>query len=520
MNRATAGRWSLSVRLGWRLASVMLLAMLLAATAVAWRAIATVEELDDSALQDQIRLIAARLPGKPDAAGRINLPEDLLAPFRASDGDNVFLIYDGARLAGSSDPDAAARLAPLLHQPVKIGFFRVPTMAGHAHGMVGLAAEAGPWRVVVLQGREQTAVLLDSLMGSFLIGAVWLLLPIGAVTVLVGVLTLRRGLRPLLEASAAAALVGPDRPGARLPLARLPAEVAPLVQAVNDALARLEQALAAQRRFVAEAAHALRTPLAVLTARLDGLEEQPEMAALRHDTDRMARLVGQLLRMARLEGLPLDVTQPLDLRAAAVEAITGLVPLALRGGVELALLDGPPLPGLRGNQPAVVLAITNLLENALAHAPGGTTVEVVITPPATVAVLDRGPGVAAAHRARIFGRFERGPVARDGGAGLGLAIVAEIAAAHRGTIHVAERAGGGAAFVLVLDPGGLAASDHGSNQILPMQPAGNEHARQMADDQPEQYVGGQVVQPAHPVDAEEPVSLGQKTTDRDDQQRG
>ncbi len=465
MTSATPERaWSLSVRLGWRLAAVTLVAILLAATAVAWRAIATVHELDDSALQDQVRLIASRLPPDPQRTGQITLPEDLVAPFRASDGDNVFMIYAGDRLLGASDPAAAARLAPLLPHAFDGGFFRLPALPEHEHGMIGLMAKTGPWHVVVLQGREQTTVLLDSLMENFLVGSAWLLLPIVVATIVVGVLTLRRGLRPLRRVSAAAASVGPAQPGARLPVTALPEEIVPLVRAMNDALTRLEQALVAQRRFVAEAAHALRTPLAVLTARMDLLDDQPGVEELRQDADRMARLVGQLLRMARLEGLPLDVTQRVDLHAVAVEAITGLVPLALRDNVDLALRENPPVPPVRGNHAALVLAVTNLLENALSHAPPGTAVEVDVTPPATITVLDRGPGVPPALRERIFERFERGPAPPDGGAGLGLAIVAGIATAHGGTVHVMEPTGGGAAFVIALQQDKFSTNDRGGCQ--------------------------------------------------------
>ena len=478
--------WSLSARLGWRLAAVMLAAILLAAASVVWRTVATVHELDDSALQNQVRLIAAQLPATPDSQ-RIALPEELVAPFRASDGDNIFLVYSGERVVAASDRNAAAALAPYLPGQRRRGFFRVPVTAGHDRGMIGLASAAGPWRVVVLQGREQTSVLLDSLMENFFVGAVWLLLPIGVAMVLVGVLTLRLGLRPLRQVSAAATLIGPTQPGARLPVMPLPWEVAPLVHAVNEALTRLEQALTVQRRFMAEAAHALRTPLAVLTARLDALDGQPETDTLRHDVDRMTRLVGQLLRMARLEGLPLDMAGAVDLHAVAVEAITDLAPLAVQRGVELALLDSQAVPRVRGNYAALVLALTNLIENALSHAPVGSVVEVAITPPATIAVLDRGPGVPTADRERIFGRFERGTAPTGGGAGLGLAIVAEIAAAHGGSIRAAARADGGVAFVLMLKRDGLGTGDHRDDKVFPVHQSGHGHGREMASDQPGQY---------------------------------
>jgi two-component system OmpR family sensor kinase len=169
--------------------------------------------------------------------------------------------------------------------------------------------------------------------------------------------------------------------------------------------------------------------------------------ALRRDTDRMTRLVAQLLRMTRLESLPLDVTQRVDLHAVAAEAITDLAPLGLGRRVALALL-GESAVSVRGNHPALVLAVTNLVENAIGYAPAGSTVEVAVARPGRVAVLDRGPGIPAEHRPRILQPFERGPAAREGGAGLGLAIVAEIAAAHGGTIRVEARPGGGAAFLL------------------------------------------------------------------------
>lgn len=258
-------------------------------------------------------------------------------------------------------------------------------------------------------------------------------------------------------ASAAAAAIGPARPGARLPETDLPAEIAPLVSAVNQALARLESALAAQRRFVGNAAHSLRTPLAVLMARIDALQDSMEAQRLRQDADRMARLVGQMLQMARIDGVPLDISERVDLHVAAMEAISALAPLAVARKLDLEL-TGAPGGSIRGNRAALVIALQNLIENALGHAPPGSTVQVELTPSNTLRVLDRGPGVPEPERAVIFERFRRGQ--RRAGAtsaGLGLAIVAEIAAAHGGSAHVSTRDGGGAMFELDL---------HGSTLIV------------------------------------------------------
>ncbi len=313
-------------------------------------------------------------------------------------------------------------------------------------------ADHGKMRLFEHQKLEH---ILKVLPGPFSPVFVWLLLGSGAVVVASGVATLRLALRPLNRLSAAAALVGPEHPGVRLPEAGLPGELEPLVGAINTGLARLERAIEAQRRFGGDAAHALRTPLAVLTARIDLMADDAAKTALLADVDRMGRLVDQMLRLARLEGMPLERPGPVDLRAVAVEAVSALAPLSVARGIELSLESEGQAVVARGNRDALLLAAQNLIENALAHGPRGSRVEVRTAGPATLLVLDRGPGVAEAERATIFTRFRRGSArAQDGagvsGAGLGLAIVAEIAAAHGGKARADGRPGGGAVFSLEL----------------------------------------------------------------------
>lgn len=294
---------------------------------------------------------------------------------------------------------------------------------------------------------EQLESLVAALSAMFLHTALWLLLPLMLVTVAIGVVTIRSGLRPLRMASAAARRVGPGAPGVRLPAAGLPRELAPLVGAVNAALERLERALEAQRRFAGDAAHALRTPLAVLAARIELLGDRPGLAALREDADRLTRLVGQMLALSRLEGLPLDVSGRFDFREVVAGVVAALAPLAATHGVDLALAGVDGAMPARGDAAAVELALQNLLHNAIQHAPAGSEVEVELALPATARVLDRGPGVPEAARKTIFERFH---TERPGGAGLGLAIVAGVAASHGGSAWVEPRAGGGAVFVLRL----------------------------------------------------------------------
>lgn len=447
--------WHLARRLAWRLAAVMLASVMLAAAAVAWRTVATVRSLDDAALQSQARLVAGQLSAGSDGRPVLSQPEPLAAVFSASDGQSLFIVFDGQDVPiAMTDSRAVALVRPFLPSRPQAGYFRVPPSATYPDGLLGIVRPVGAWRVVVAQAQEQNEALVESLLRDFLLSALWLLLPIGGATVLIGVLTIRHGLRPLREASVAAGRVGPSHPGVRLPGTGLPEELMPLVGAVNQALARLEQALAAQRRFVGAAAHALRTPLAVLTARIDALPESAEAEALRADADRTTRLVGQMLTMARLEELPLDLSARVNLHRVAVEAISDLAPLAIGRRVELMLTEPPALLAVTGNHAVIVLALTNLLDNALTYAPPDSTVEVELAAPATIRVLDRGPGVMEAERSAIFGRFHRGQRAHPGGSGLGLAIVAEIAAAHGGAVRAEPREGGGAVFVLQLGADG------------------------------------------------------------------
>jgi signal transduction histidine kinase len=460
---------SLARRLAWRLALVVIAAVALAAVAVGWRSVVAVRNLDDTALQDQARAIATHIAAGPDGRPKLDLPRALDDAFRSSHGDNIFLVTteSGAALF-ESGPDAQSVLSSLT--PASPGLFRVAPSQRHPDGMVGYALRAGPWTVMVAQGREQSEVLVRGVLAELLSTGLALLAAIGTMAVLIGVWTVRQGLRPVRGASAAAAAIGPARPGARLPETDLPAEIAPLVSAINQALARLESALAAQRRFVGDAAHSLRTPLAVLMARIDALQDSTEAQHLRQDADRMARLVGQMLQMARIDGVPLDISERVDLHAVAMEAISALAPLAVARQLDLELTGAPAGP-IRGNCAALVIALQNLIENALGHAPPGSTVQVELTPSNTLRVLDRGPGVSEAEQAAIFERFRRGrKPAGTAGAGLGLAIVAEIVAAHGGSAHVTAREGGGAAFELDLRGAALVAplpvGDQGGNQSL------------------------------------------------------
>lgn len=221
-----------------------------------------------------------------------------------------------------------------------------------------------------------------------------------------------------------------------------------LRDAAEEARRALERAIEQQKRFTANAAHELRTPLAVLRARIDGQPPSPERDALQCDVDRMARLVEQLLAVARLEARQVTLSDGVDLVAVARDTVARLFPLALSNGQELALMAPDRPVTVRGDAFALEDALRNLIDNALRHGPSGETVEVTVsTDPPALEVADRGPGVPAAVRPHLFEPFGRGADSK-GGAGLGLAIVAETAAIHDAAVTVADRPGGGTRFRL------------------------------------------------------------------------
>jgi signal transduction histidine kinase len=258
----------------------------------------------------------------------------------------------------------------------------------------------------------------------------------------------RRALRPLLSASEMAKRINPKSTNVRLPPENIPKEILPLVQAVNQALDRLEVGFRVQREFTADAAHELRTPLTILRGQVDTLTDRGICKVLHQRIDGMARIVSQLLDIAELETISLDPLERADLRAICAEVAEFAAPLALAKDKEIALGGSDGSVWVNGDAEMLSRAIRNLVENAINYSPPGTTVEIVVESSGVVRVLDEGPGIKEDERELIFQRFWRQDRRRAGSAGLGLSIVHRVAEAHAAIIGIENRPSGGANFSL------------------------------------------------------------------------
>jgi signal transduction histidine kinase len=282
-------------------------------------------------------------------------------------------------------------------------------------------------------------------MADYLSRIGWFTVAILALLLAVDIVIIRRALHPVVRASRIAAAIDPKRTDLRLPLAGLPRELLPLIVAVNEALDRLEKGMRLQQEFTADAAHELRTPLAVLRARVDSLPDQKGLGALKSDIDVMGHVVSQLLEIAELENAGLRIDDRVDLYAVAADVVSMIAGVAIAQGKEVALIGGPVL--VRGNEAMIFRAIRNLADNAIKHTESGSEVIVDVREDGTVRVLDKGPGVPPAERALMVRRFWRARRDQDG-AGLGLSIVSRIAELHGTKLGISDRDGGGAVFSL------------------------------------------------------------------------
>jgi two-component system sensor histidine kinase QseC len=257
--------------------------------------------------------------------------------------------------------------------------------------------------------------------------------------------TLRRVLKPLRETSAAAARIDERNLSKRLSVERVPTEFLPVIEAFNLTLDRLEKGYSVQRAFLADAAHELKTPLALIRAQID-IDGTADRQALLQDIDRMARQVNQLLHLAEASETRNFIFESVDVAAIAEDVTDYLRRLAECREVYVDIRCAPGIALVQADRGALFMLLKNLVENAIQHSPSGSAVLIKIAT-THLSVRDEGSGIAKADLPQLFKRFWRGPMRRNEGAGLGLSICAEIAAAHEWGL-TAHNMGQGAEFVL------------------------------------------------------------------------
>ncbi len=357
---------------------------------------------------------------------------------------------------------------------------RTPMVAldkGFRSGFKTVSLDGLSWRVFAAHGAERDVQVYvgeqqqsrASILWAVLRGALWpmlLALPLLALAVWWAVW---RETGPLRELGRRLAQRSPQDLQA-LSLARTPAEVKPMLAALNQLFERMTERLTAERRFTADAAHELRTPLAAIRAQAQVALGEPDAAARRHalqatlqGCDRATRLVEQLLTLARLEAANALPSAPVALRSLLRRVLAELAPMALQQQQALALEDGAGMDAeaaclVAGDETLLAVLLRNLVDNALRYSPAGARIQVNLEwrkDHAWLQVADSGPGLADADLARLGERFFRVlGLAQAGrsGSGLGWSIVRRIAGVHQARVHAGRSAALGGLEVSVEFP--------------------------------------------------------------------
>ena len=435
-----------------------------------------IEELFDARLAQSARLLEGMLHGNESEATRqaMQLAMDQAAETSDVDGQIIGHPYESKLSFQVLDQNGAVQLesakAPrdaLVKLLSQVGGDRLnesvnplKAFSRELPGFHDLALGNYVWRVFVLHEPDKGFWILvgerDDVRGELVQKIVFrsliteiLGLPLIALLVwfAVGV-----GLKPVGRMAEILRQRDPDSL-APLALAPLPRELEPMNAALNRLLLQVNQLLGREKRFIADAAHELRTPLAVLRIHTQNALQAPDVAdreqalgQLEQGIERATRIVAQLLTMARLEpaAVPMD-RAPVDLAVFLRNELAELTPLALDRQQELTFeLDEAADYHLRADAPSLGILLQNLLSNAVQHTPAGGLIKVaLLAEPQSIClqVEDSGAGVPAEQREKLFERFYRQGSGQ--GAGLGLSIVQRIVELHGGEIMLADAPAGG-----------------------------------------------------------------------------
>lgn len=431
----------------WVLAPLLLL--LAADTFVSyWVALSFAQRAYDRTLVEIAREISLHLR-RTNGVLELDLPNDARKVLLSDPVDRIWFSVaapDGRVLAGDDIPAAPAAQdfydARMSDAPVRV---------------VALRVEGNGALVRVAETQNKRNELAREILLSVIVPQVLLILIAGAV-VWIGVV---HGLSPLERLRSALAQRS-HRDRGPVGASGVPAEVMPLVQSLNELLGRLDQVLTLQSRFVADAAHQLKTPIAAVKTELEVALREDDSERVRQSLrgahaglERLSRLASQLLSLARNEPEAAGAVQlvTLDLTALALEVAKHWVPAALERGIDLGFEgSGQPTP-VRGDAGRLRELLDNLLDNAVRYTRQGGRITVRVGDGRVLEVSDDGPAIPESERARVFERFHRLLGSSKDGSGLGLAIAQEIARIHGAEITLREDLDGiGNSFSVVFPP--------------------------------------------------------------------
>jgi len=337
-----------------------------------------------------------------------------------------------------------------------------PELPPFGDGFRSAEREGYRWRAfgLTLQDRfvqvAQPYFVRDDLAISLALGIIWPLALLIPVIVVIVLLVVARGLAPVRWLSRSLSARSPESLEAVSISKSMPVELQPLVDALNDLLARLEDASEAQRTFVADAAHELRTPLAALKLQIQGAigdgslkVDDVTVAKIDGRLNRLIHLSQQLLSMAREDAAREAAIAPMSLRTLCETRVSDFSLIAEAKSIDLGLeLEQPRHEhdafAILGDTHALAVLVNNLLENAIRYTPRGGRVDVTLRREAeciSLTVLDTGPGIPESEIERVCDRFYRCVGTQGQGSGLGLAIALRVAQRHQATFAVENREG-------------------------------------------------------------------------------
>ena len=474
-----APRFSLRKRVAWGLVPALVVILLLNAYWFYRGAMDAANRAYDRSLTASLKSIAGSIHA---TAGRISVDIPYSALDLAEEGVQERVFYaiigpDGSRFTGYDDLTPAATLG--IDEPVIVD----TTFRGHP---VRLAAMQKHLYDPELAGGDAVTVLFAETTGartrlafSLFIDSLRPQLFLIVAGLALAVIVLRSAFRPLVDLRDT---IRQRREEDLTPVSprNVPDELLPLVEAINHHMARLNRLLEARRRFLADAAHQIRTPLAVLGAQAEYGQRQDDPAEMRRtfgsllDAIRSTRrMANQMLTMARAEpanGLMRDLAR-LDFADLVCDVAGDLAAIALKKNIELSF-EPPSAPAfVDGDATMLREMVSNVIDNAVRYTPADGHVMVAVEASASSLVLrvtDDGPGIPAAERDKVFLRFYRILGHGDsGGSGLGLPIVREICWAHRGEIRLGEGSEGRGLTVEIALPAAAPAEDPARSSVSP-----------------------------------------------------